>query len=107
MFVIAPFLPDNAVVGTIGGIITYVFLAMVNMNIMLAVFNLLPIPPLDGSKIFALLLPEKEAHTYLSIGSVGMILLIVLLNFPLGGFSLSSFLGTLFTTARGWLLYAS
>ena len=32
---------------------------MVNVNITLAVFNLLPVPPLDGSRIFNLLLPKK------------------------------------------------
>src|SRR3989344_5977767 len=34
---------------------------VVHINLLLAIFNLLPIPPLDGSKIVALLLPEKDA----------------------------------------------
>ena len=33
--------------------------AMVTINVSLAVFNLLPVPPLDGSRIASLLLPEK------------------------------------------------
>lgn len=40
----------------------FVFLVlstMVNVNITLAVFNLLPVPPLDGSRIFNLLLPKR------------------------------------------------
>ena len=36
-----------------------VLLTMVQVNLMLAVFNLLPVPPLDGSRIFNLLLPKK------------------------------------------------
>lgn len=36
-----------------------VFLYAVYLNVGLAVFNLLPIPPLDGSRIFNLVLPEK------------------------------------------------
>ena len=36
-----------------------VFLYSVYLNVGLAVFNLLPIPPLDGSRIFNLVLPEK------------------------------------------------
>ena len=32
---------------------------MVQVNLMLAVFNLLPVPPLDGSRIFNLLLPRR------------------------------------------------
>lgn len=51
------------------------------LNILLAIFNLLPIPPLDGSKIFALVLPEREAAAYLSIGTgfTGLILIFLFL----------------------------
>jgi Zn-dependent protease len=63
-------------------------LIVVQINLLLAIFNLLPIPPLDGSKIFALLLPEKEANAYLSLGSIGFMILFFLLLMPIGGFSL-------------------
>ena len=33
--------------------------SMISVNITLAVFNLLPVPPLDGSRIFNVLLPDK------------------------------------------------
>ena len=33
--------------------------SMISVNITLAVFNLLPVPPLDGSRIFNMLLPER------------------------------------------------
>ncbi|HKC14747.1 MAG TPA: site-2 protease family protein [Patescibacteria group bacterium] len=52
---------------------------VVQINILLAIFNLLPIPPLDGSKVLALLLPEKEANTYLSFGSIGFFVIFLLL----------------------------
>ena len=61
---------------------------IVILNLLLAAFNLLPIPPLDGSKIFALLLPDKEANAYLSIGSIGMLIILFLLMIPIGPFSL-------------------
>lgn len=76
----------------------YVFwflLITVKLNLLLAIFNLIPIPPLDGSKVFALILPEKEAHTYLALGSMGMFILFFLLLFPIGGFSLGEFIGNL------------
>lgn len=44
--------------------LTDVFLYGVFLNVGLAVFNLLPVPPLDGSRIFTLIFPEK---TYFKI----------------------------------------
>ena len=49
------------------------------INIGLGVFNLLPIPPLDGSKLIGALIPEKYYFTYLKYEIFGMILLLVLL----------------------------
>jgi Zn-dependent protease len=74
----------------------YMFLfTVVKINLILAIFNLIPIPPLDGSKVFALLLPEKEAASYLAIGSIGIFIIFFLLLFPVGGFSLGGILGNL------------
>ena len=38
-------------------------LTAAQINISLAVFNLLPIPPLDGSRIFSLIIPDKYYYT--------------------------------------------
>jgi Zn-dependent protease len=35
---------------------------IISINVVLAIFNLIPIHPLDGGKIFVGLLPEKDAH---------------------------------------------
>jgi Zn-dependent protease len=48
-------------------------------NILLAWFNLMPIPPLDGSHIVGGLLPDKLAYAYASIGRYGMLILILLI----------------------------
>lgn len=80
------------------------FALIIQLNLLLAIFNLLPIPPLDGSKVFSLLLPEKEANIYLSLGQVGMIILLFLLFFPIGGFSLGSLVFTLLRFAQSLLL---
>jgi Zn-dependent protease len=69
----------------------------VTLNIYLAIFNLLPIPPLDGSKVFSLLLPEQTAARYLALGNIGFFLLYILLFLPIGGFSLLSVVRQLFT----------
>jgi len=76
---------------------------VVQLNILLAIFNLLPIPPLDGSKIFALLLPEEYANRYLSIGSIGIFIIFFLLLFPIGGFSLGNLIFQLLQFSLGLL----
>ncbi len=85
------------------GFIGLLLVTVVNYNILLAIFNLIPIPPLDGSKIFSLVLPEKEARMYMSLESVGMFILFFLLLFPVGGFSLSRLIFSLFTLAHNLL----
>ncbi len=81
----------------------FVLATIVQINVLLAIFNLLPIPPLDGSKVFALLLPEKIAETYLSFSSFGTIILLFLLLFPIGGFSLMTVVSGLFRFTLGLL----
>jgi len=49
------------------------------LNIALAVFNMLPIPPLDGSKVLFSLLPEKIYYTVLKYERYGMIFLLVIM----------------------------
>ncbi len=48
------------------------------VNVLLAVFNCLPIPPLDGSKILMGLLPLNLAYSYSRIEPYGFILLLIL-----------------------------
>lgn len=48
------------------------------INCALAIFNLLPIPPLDGSHIVTGFLPEKLAQVYWGLGKYSMILIILL-----------------------------
>lgn len=49
------------------------------INIVLGVFNLLPIPPLDGSKVITAFLPSKAMRWVLAMEQYGFILIIVLL----------------------------
>lgn len=49
------------------------------INLVLAVFNLIPIPPLDGSRIVSGLLPEDLAYKYERIAPFGFIIIVVLL----------------------------
>ncbi len=49
--------------------------AFINVNILLAAFNLIPIPPLDGSHVVRHMLPESAKRVYDMIGYVGILLL--------------------------------
>ncbi len=51
----------------------------IQINLILAIFNLIPVPPLDGSKIVAAFLPAKQSLKYLSLERFGMIFVIVLI----------------------------
>lgn len=58
--------------------LNHTLIASVWINLVLCIFNFLPIPPLDGSRILAGILPPDLARSYASIERYGFILLIVL-----------------------------
>ena len=51
----------------------------IGLNLLLVIFNLLPIPPLDGSRVMAWLLPEGLRPSYLALERAGLAILIGLL----------------------------
>lgn len=56
-----------------------IILAFISLNTILFIFNLLPVPPLDGSKILSGILPRRYEMILLSIEQHGFIILIMLL----------------------------
>lgn len=59
------------------------FCAMgIRLNCVLAVFNLLPIPPLDGHWLVLRFLPPEAAAAYQQIGFLGIVLILVLFMIP-------------------------
>lgn len=52
----------------------------ITLNIVLAVFNLIPIPPLDGSHVVASLLPDELSEQYRNIGFFGIFIIILLMR---------------------------
>ncbi|MBN1684662.1 MAG: site-2 protease family protein [Gammaproteobacteria bacterium] len=59
----------------------YMGQAGISINLWLMVFNLLPIPPLDGSHIIMAFLPDKWSYRYGQLSRYGLVILLLLLAF--------------------------
>lgn len=59
------------------------FSIIVYINLLLAIFNLVPIPPLDGSKILFALIPDKYLHIKMQLEKFGFIILLFFIFFAL------------------------
>lgn len=70
--------PGNNLVLFNLGVLYEMLAASVWINLVLCVFNFLPIPPLDGSRILTGLLPAPLARSYLKYEKFGFILVLVL-----------------------------
>lgn len=66
-------------IGINGDLIRTMALAGVSINVVLFALNVLPIPPLDGSKIVAHFLPISIRRSYEGIEQYGLIILLVLM----------------------------
>jgi len=64
--------------GRTGAYIDFFLQYLFRINVVLAVFNLLPVPPLDGSKILAGLLPLRQRHVVYNIERYGTLILLLL-----------------------------
>ena len=65
--------------GPVGGLLTYFLAYLCVINIILGAFNLIPIPPLDGSRVVMGLLPEEWVGPYLRLERFGFVIIIGLL----------------------------
>jgi Zn-dependent protease len=86
--------------GLQGTLIFAFFDVVVIINLLLAAFNIIPIPPLDGSKILYLFLGGEQIYVFEKFGPIilyGLIFLSLFTNF--------NFLGNIISAILNWLLY--
>lgn len=60
--------------------VTRMFAAGITLNIFLTVFNLIPVPPLDGSHVLSSLLPPAIGERFRQIGFFGILVVILLMR---------------------------
>lgn len=70
-------------IGIFNGYILYFLSVMIVYNCSLAMFNFLPISPLDGSKILFAFLPQKYYYKLMYIERYGFIILLIVINLPI------------------------
>ena len=81
-----------------GAVFTFCLYTAAPLSIGLGLFNLIPIPPLDGSKVVAVLLPNRAYRTLMRYERYGMLLLLAL--------SLLGVFGGFISGVIGWVYEA-
>lgn len=83
--------------GFTSDIMILVMTSLVQLNLILGIFNLLPLPPLDGSKILTSILPPSSLATFRQIEAYAPLILILLIVFGVLGAILFPIAGLIFT----------
>ena len=74
-------IPDASPLATIVDPVTLMLAFSVYINLLLAIFNLIPVPPLDGGRVAVGLLPYRLSMALASVERFGMIIIIALVFF--------------------------
>ena len=87
-------------ISNIGGIIIAIIAYIVTMNIGLGVFNLIPLPPLDGSKIFLPILPYNAKSWFIEHEQIFYFIFLIIWITGIAGRLISPIIGQM----TSWIL---
>jgi len=96
--------PLLMLVPNIPGYIISAMMTFTWINIMLGIFNMIPIPPLDGSKVFAGALPDSIYNNLPPIGRYGMLILMVLMFLGVTGRILQPLTGAAYAMITSFVI---
>jgi Zn-dependent protease len=82
-----------------GGIFVDFLLLFTSLNVLLAIFNLIPLPPLDGSRLLTIFLPHDKQKIIFFLDQYGFLILLALVFF-----GALEFLSPIIDQVRGWVL---
>ncbi len=92
--------PFHAALGPPAGLLIQLLAYSVMINLVLGIFNLIPVPPLDGGRILSMLLPEHLRKQFQTIEPFGILILLVLLMTN----SLDLFISFFISPLLNWML---
>jgi Zn-dependent protease len=105
--VICTAMAHGALAGSAGGLPARIMQFLLTMfyggmyiNVVLGVFNLIPLPPLDGSHILAAALPPRAASAYMRIGFFGVLVVLFSMRMPFVSNAFSALIGGAFSPYR-------
>lgn len=85
--------------GTVGQIFIELFITTAYLSCAFAVFNIIPLPPLDGSKVLFSFLPDRYYEVLMRFEWVGMFVLLILVGLNI----ITPFLSNVTIGVYGWL----
>jgi Zn-dependent protease len=96
---------DGGVAADVMHFLITMFYGGMYINVVLGVFNLIPLPPLDGSHILAAMLPPHAAMAYMRIGFFGVLVVLFAMRVPFVSNAFGAVIGGAFAPYRALVEY--